>query len=132
MSTVEKFKLEGRIGFAAGDFNVDEIPGPYDAAWLSQILHSNDPEQCRRIIDKTVKAMTPDGLIMVHEFFLNDNKDGPLFPALFSLNMLINNEGGQSYSEWEITEMLTEAGVKNIHRLPFQGPNDSYVLCGTV
>jgi len=34
--------------------------------------------------------------------------------------------------EGELTAMLEEAGVEKIHRLPFQGPNDSAVLCGTV
>lgn len=132
MNTVKKFNLEDRIDFVAGDFNTDAIAGLYDVAWLSQILHSNGPEQCQRIIAKTVETMEPGGLIMIHEFFLYEDKTGPLFPALFSLNMLINNEGGRSYSETEITEMLMKAGAKDIHRLPFQGPNDSYVLCGAV
>jgi hypothetical protein len=57
--------------------------------------------------------------------------DGPVFPALFSLNMLLNNYG-RSYSEKEVTEMMREAGAGSIHRLAFQGPNDSAVLCGYV
>ena len=130
--TVKNFDLEDRIDFVAGDFTADGFKGPYDVAWLSQILHSNGPEDCKKILAKTVSSLETGGLIMVHEFFLNETMDGPLFPALFSLNMLINNEGGRSYSEEQITEMLTEEGVKEICRLPFQGPNDSYVLCGTV
>lgn len=131
--TVKKFGLEKRIDFLAGDFNRDPIPGgPYDAAWLSQILHSNSQADCQRLIQKTVASLNPGGLIMIHEFMLEDSLDSPLFPALFSLNMLINNGVGRSYSEGELTAMLEEAGVKKIHRLPFQGPNDSAVLCGTV
>ena len=34
--------------------------------------------------------------------------------------------------EKQIADMLEQHGVKDIRRLPFQGPNDSYVLCGTV
>lgn len=132
MNTVKKFNLEDRIDFAAGDFNIDEVKGSYDVAWLSQILHSNGPEQCQKIIAKTVKAMEPGGLIMIHEFFLHEDKAGPLFPALFSLNMLVNNEGGRSYSENEITDLLINTGAREIHRLPFQGPNESYILCGKV
>ncbi len=131
-ATIKKFHLENRIDFVAGDFTTDEVKGPYDVAWLSQILHSNGPEDCQRIIAKTVAALEPGGIIMIHEFFLNETMDGPLFPALFSLNMLINNGDGRSYSEKQIAEMLMKEGVRDIHRLPFQGPNDSYVLCGTV
>ncbi len=132
MQTVKQFGLEDRIDFAAGDFNIDLIEGTYDVAWLSHILHSNGPEECEKLIEKTKAAMEPGGLIMIHDFFLNDTNDGPLFPALFSLNMLLNNELGRSYSEREAFEMLGKAGIKAIHRLPFQSANDSYVLCGTV
>lgn len=132
MKTVAQFGLERRIKFQAGDFTVDPIKGRYDVAWLSQILHSNGPADCQQIIAKTKSALQPGGLIMIHEFFLNDNLDGPLFPALFSLNMLLNNPQGRSYSEKEIRDMLSKAGVKKIHCLPFQGSNDSYIVCGTV
>jgi len=124
--------MGSRIEFQAGDFLIDDLKGRYDAAWLSQILHSNGTEGCERIIAKTVAALEPGGLILIHEFFLNETKDGPVFPALFSLNMLINNKQGRSYSEMEIRTMLSDAGVGDIRRLPFQGPNDSYILYGTV
>jgi ubiquinone/menaquinone biosynthesis C-methylase UbiE len=131
--TVKKFKLQNRIDFADGNFNSDPITGgPYDVAWLSHILHSNSPEECQRLLQKTAEAMEPGGLIMIHEFVLGNNKDSPEFPALFSLNMLINNEGGRSYSEEELRTMLKNAGAKNIERHSFKGPNDSAIIYGTV
>ncbi len=129
--TTERFGVADRIDFVAGDFNADPIAGSFDVAWLSQILHSNSPEECRILIEKTVQALEPGGLILIHDFFLNDSLDGPLFPALFSMNMLLNNQG-RSYSEKEVSAMLRQAGAREIHRLPFQGPNDSAILCGTV
>jgi hypothetical protein len=123
------YKVESRIEFAAGDFLVDPIPGQYDVAWLSHILHSNTPEECRKLLQKTFLAIKSGGLVMIHDFYLNDTLDGPLFPALFSLNMLINNNG-RSYSEAEIREMMSEIGLADITRLPFQGANDSAILAG--
>jgi len=128
--TVERFGLADRIAFVAGDFNQDRLEGSYDVAWLSQILHSNTPEECRALINKTMQALEPGGLILIHDFFLNDSMDGPLFPALFSMNMLLSNHG-RSYSEKEVSDMLQQAGAREIHRLEFQGPNDSAILCGT-
>jgi len=58
--------------------------------------------------------------------------DGPLFPSLFSLNMLVNTDKGRAYSESQIKGLLQEAGLKNIRRLPFQGPNESGIICGEV
>ena len=130
--TVEQFNLSERIHFNAGDFTVDPISGgPYDAAWLSHILHSHSPDECQAIIDKAAAALKPGGLMMVHEFILDDSKDTPEFAALFSLNMLIHNKG-RSYSEEELAAMFEKAGITEIHRHPFRGPNDSSVLCGVV
>ncbi|MBU0961116.1 MAG: methyltransferase domain-containing protein [Proteobacteria bacterium] len=128
---VDQFHLGDRIAFIPGDFTRDSISGgPYDVAWLSHILHSNGPEECQQLIHKTVAAMAPGGLILIHDFILENSKDAPLFPALFSLNMLVNNPEGRCYSEEEICAMLKEAGVRNISRHPFHGPNDSGVICG--
>lgn len=131
--TVDRFGLAARIAFNGGDFNDGPIPGgPYDVAWLSHILHSHGPEECRQIIARTVEAMAPGGLILIHEFILENSGDAPEFPALFSLNMLVNNPAGRSYKEAELTDMLRGAGVKDIARHPFRGPNDSSILFGTV
>jgi len=129
--TTERFGVADRVDFVAGDFNEDPIIGPYDVAWLSQIIHSNSPEECQALFVKTVDALEPGGLILIHDFFLNDTMDGPLFPALFSMNMLLSNHG-RSYAEKEVGEMLQQAGVRDIGRINFQGPNDSCILCGTV
>jgi SAM-dependent methyltransferase len=130
--TIKRFGLSSRIGFQAGDYLHDVIRGTYDVAWVSQILHSMGPEGCHMVIEKAVSVVKPGGLILVHDFLLNDTHDGPLFPALFSLNMLVNTEEGRSYSEGEVTDMMSNAGVRNIRRLPFRGPTDSGILSGTV
>ena len=130
--TIKRFGLSSRIGFQSGDYLHDAVQGTYDVAWLSQILHSMGPEDCRAVIKKAVSALEPGGLILVHDFLLNDTHDSPLFPALFALNMLVNTEEGRSYSEGEVRDMLTKAGVRNIQRLPFRGPTDSGILSGTV
>ncbi len=132
MDTVAKFGLSERIDFIAGDFNTDPITkGSYDAAWLSHILHSNDQKDCQDIITKTIGVMEPGGLVLVHDFILDTNKDSPEFAALFALNMLINNQG-RTYSGDEIETMLKKGGAKMVERHPFQGPNASSILCATV
>ena len=130
--TIKRFDLADRIDFVGGNYLKDDIEGSYDAAWLSHILHGEGPEGCRIIIEKAVSALQPGGTILVHEFILDDRSGGPLFPALFSLNMLIGTEGGQAYSEQEFRAMLEGTGVKEIRRLPFRGPNDSGLIAGTL
>ncbi|MBU3948644.1 MAG: SAM-dependent methyltransferase [Proteobacteria bacterium] len=130
--TIAKFGLSERIGFQDGDYVEKDITGTYDVAWLSHILHGEGPEDAQKIIQKAVSALEPQGMILIHEFVLNNDMDGPMFPALFSLNMLLGTEKGQSYSEKQIVEMLAAAGVMEIRRIPVQTPNDSGVIQGIV
>lgn len=125
-----RFGVEDRIDFVGGDFTVDPIPGRYDVAWLSHILHSNGPETCAELVASVAEALEPGGLLMVHDFLLDDTMAAPQFPALFSLNMLINNPSGRSYSETEVGEMMARAGLKEIHRLEYTGANDAGIICG--
>jgi SAM-dependent methyltransferase len=128
--TVARFHLSDRIGFIPCDYHQDDIPGSYDVVWLSHVLHGDGPEDCQGIIHKAVGALTPGGMMLIHDFILNDASDGPLFPALFSLNMLVNTEKGRSYTESQIRDLMTRAGLTQIKRLPFEGPNASGILQG--
>lgn len=128
--TIDRFGLAERIDFVEGDFHSDEIPTGFDAVWISHILHSDGPESCARLLDRAVKVLNPGGILMVQEFILNDDKAGPVFPALFSLNMLIGTERGQSYSAAELQQMLTNAGLAGVHRPPVDLPNGAGVVMG--
>ncbi len=131
-ATIARFDLADRVSFASGDFLRDAFPGTFDVAWLSHILHSEGPEGCAVILSKAVAALEPGGVILVQEFILDDAKDGPLFPALFSLNMLLGTTSGQAYSQAELTAMLEAAGVRDVKRLSIDLPNGAGVLAGTV
>jgi SAM-dependent methyltransferase len=132
VKTIEKFGLTERIEFVAGDYLKEDIPGIYDVAWLSQILHAEGPDDCQKIIEKAASVLEPGGVLMIHEFVLDNTMDGPLQPALFSLNMLLGTANGRSYSEGEIMEMLARAGAKEIKRIPSQFPNDSGIIAGVI
>ncbi len=130
--TIARFGLADRIAFKDGDFIEKGIEGRYDVAWLSHILHGEGPAGCAVVLEKTVAALEPGGLVLVQEFILDDTRDRPLFPALFSLNMLIGTPAGQAYSEGELRTMLAAAGVRDVRRLPIELPNGAGVLAGTV
>lgn len=132
-NTIAQFELNERIDFMAGNFLNDPISGgSYDVVWISHILHSNTPEQCHHIIKKCVDSLSKGGMILIHDFILDDNKDGPEFPALFSLNMLLGDTGGRSYSQEELFDMLKQSGVKRPERHSFKAKNDSSIIYGIV
>lgn len=128
--TIGKFKLSDRIRFISGDFVNDDIPGKYDVVWLSHILHGESPQNCHKILQKALLVLERGGMIIIHEFILNNTMDGPLHPALFSLNMLLGARGGQSYSEGQLMDMLKRVGVKQIRRIPLGEYDASGIITG--
>ena len=130
--TIARFGVSGRVEFTAGDYHVDEIPGSFDVALLSQVLHAEGAEQCALILRKAVSALSPGGMVIVHEFILEDTEDGPLFPALFSLNMLLGTPAGRAYSGRQLAQMLQAAGAREIRRIQLHTPNDSGLIVGLV
>ena len=127
---VNQFGMSDRIDFVGGDYLTDSLPGEFDVIWLSHILHAQSPEECRSIIGKAAAALAPGGLMIIHDFILENTMDGPLFPALFALNMLAGTPAGQTYSEAQITAMLKQAGFDRIERSPFCGPTESGIIMG--
>jgi hypothetical protein len=129
-ATIARFNLERRISFSAGDYHHDPLPSGFDVVWMSHILHIDGPTACSALLSKAVASLNSGGVLMVQEFVLQDTKDGPPFPALFSLNMLLGTETGRSYSGQELVAMMTEAGLQDVERLVLELPNGAGVLRG--
>ena len=130
VDTIRRMGMAERVAFTPGDYLHDAIPGGFDAVWMSHILHGEAQDDCRAIIAKAFGCLEPGGVAVIHEFILDDGLDGPLFPALFSLNMLLGTDGGRAYSQAQLTRMLSDAGFVNVQRLAFSGPNDSGLISG--
>ncbi len=128
--TIHKFGMQARVSFVPGDYLRDALPAGFDAVWMSHILHGESERDCRGIINKAFRCLNPGGVAVIHEFILEDSLDGPLFPALFSLNMLLGTDGGRAYSQSQLAGMLGDAGFIDIERLDFCGPNDSGLMRG--
>ena len=126
--TIDRFGLSDRIEFVQGDFLADSLQGPFDVAWLSHILHGESAEGCVVVLEKVKEALAPGGMILIQEFILDDSLEGPIFPALFSLNMLLGTERGQAYSWEQLEKMLSNAGFQNLRRMPLQLPNGAGVI----
>ncbi len=128
---IARFGLEDRVAFQAGDYLTDTLPGRFDVAWVSHILHAESPSTCAELAAKIYAALEPGGSVYVHDFLLTESLDGPLFPALFSLNMLQGTTAGQAYSRGQVESLLREAGFSEVTAVALESPNDSGIVAAT-
>ena len=128
--TISRFGLENRVEFVAGNFVTDDLPGGYDVAWLSQVLHGESPAGAAALVKNAAGCLRSGGLLCVQDFVLHDDRKGPEHAALFGLNMLVQTPGGQVYTQTEIGGMLTDAGAVRVRRLEVKLPQSCMVLIG--
>ncbi len=116
----ERLAEEGvldRVRLAAGDFDVDELPGGHDLALLSAIIHQNSPKQNVGLFRKVQNALVPGGRIIIRDHVMEPGRTEPREGAIFAVNMLVNTEGGSTYTFAEIRDWLEQAGFTRVRLL---------------
>jgi len=103
--------LTDRVDTLAGNFLKDDLGAGYDFIWVSQILHSYDEDQNRRLIAKAVAALNPGGTLAIQDFFLNADGVSPPNASLFGVHMLAVTPRGRAYNHEEVAAWITEAGL---------------------
>jgi len=106
--------LESRVSFAEGDFYRDELPGGFDFAWLSAIIHQHGRTESQALYGKAFRALNPGGRIAVRDFVMDPARTSPPQGTLFGINMLVRTPNGMVYTYDEIQADLQAAGFVNI------------------
>jgi 2-polyprenyl-3-methyl-5-hydroxy-6-metoxy-1,4-benzoquinol methylase len=104
------------IVLMGGDFMADDIGKGYDLIFISQILHSYSEKENLRLLKKCKKALNKGGRMGIQEFYIDRTRTHPVQGALFSVNMLVNTEGGRCYSIEEIRSWILKTGMKRIRK----------------
>jgi predicted O-methyltransferase YrrM len=105
----EKHGVVDRLELKEGDMFTDDLPS-CDVALLSNVLHDWDLPECESLVQRCADAVKPDGEVVIHDVFLNDEMDGPLPIALYSASLFSLTEG-RAYSAAEYRMMLEKAGL---------------------
>ncbi|HTZ40086.1 MAG TPA: methyltransferase [Syntrophales bacterium] len=103
-----------RVRLAAGDFYRNELPDGHDLALLSAIIHQNSPEENIELFGKVFRALVPGGRIVIRDHIMGSSRIEPRDGAIFAVNMLVNTEGGSTYTFDEIRLWLEKAGFANV------------------
>jgi hypothetical protein len=103
---VAREEMGGRISFKEGSWDADDFGSGADVLLMSNILHGKGSDAAMKLT-KAFKALKKGGLLVIQEFVLDDNKTGPVVPALF--NIMVG-----AYSRKELTELIEKAGFTNL------------------
>src|SRR3954447_22301264 len=105
--------VEGRVDTVAVDMFREPWPTSYDALFFSNVYHDWDFETCDWLSARAFDALPSGGRIMLHEMLLDDDGDGPVTAASFSMLMLLGTQG-QQFTLPELKRMLEGAGFTNV------------------
>jgi ADP-ribose pyrophosphatase YjhB (NUDIX family) len=99
---ITKQGMQEHVSVQEGNWETDEFGRGYDVVLMSNILHGA-ASRAEMKLAKAHKSMDEGGLLVVQEFLLNNDKSGPLVPALF--NVMVG-----AYSEEELLFLIENAG----------------------
>jgi SAM-dependent methyltransferase len=106
----EQYGVADRLSCQAGDMFADALPRDCDAILLSNVLHDWDVPACRHLVKRCADALLHGGRLLIHDAFLHDDHSGPLYPALFSVALMVMTEG-RNYSGAEYRGWMQAAGL---------------------
>ena len=111
--------LEDRIETRAVNVFADPLPSGCDGAVIANFLHDFSPERAATILRGVVDALPAGGRLIVMEIAPDDDRSGPPLPAVFTVTMIVNTEGGMAYTRAELRAMIEAAGfaVERVHEL---------------
>lgn len=114
------------LPFVAGDLELPRFGRPDGESWdvvlLANILHDHPAEECRRLVAEAAGLLAPGGTLLLYEWVLDEDRDGPPDVALFAVMMLVENEGGAAYTAGELSGWLEEVGLQGVEVRSGAGP----------
>jgi hypothetical protein len=111
---VASFGLSDRLVFFPGNFFHDPLPHA-DVLVMGHILHDWNLAEKRMLLAKAYEALFTDGVLIICEKVI-DNQRRKNLPALMSsLNLLIDTPGGFEFTEEDCYTWLREAGFQKIY-----------------
>jgi precorrin-6B methylase 2 len=105
--------IKGRVRTVAGNYLEDDLGGGFDVAFLSDVLHQEEPESAVALLRKVHAAVRPGGKVVVQGMYLNEDRVAPRWPALVSLILLVTYGNARVYTGGETMRMLEDAGFRN-------------------
>jgi SAM-dependent methyltransferase len=104
------------LAFVAGDFDLPRFGRPEGEEWdyvlVSNILHDHPAGKNRRLVAEAASLLKPGGSLIVYEWVIDPSRTSPEGVAKFTAMMVVENEGGWTWTEEEIADWMDAAGLE--------------------
>ena len=115
--TIKDAGLESRITLHPGDFNRDQLGGPYDVVLMSDILHYQTFQMNQDLVKKVFESLAPGGRLIIKDRFLDEAGTGPAWTTAFTIHILVNTQHGSCYKCSDVMQWLTQSGFGSVVEL---------------
>lgn len=116
---IAQWGMSDRIKTHPGDFTSDPLPSGADLMIMASNLPQYNGEMLVQIMTRARQSLAPGGEFHLVGETLNNEKTGPLGPALWGIHESLFGSDGRSHSEEEVKQYMEAAGFSRIEINPF-------------
>ena len=111
---ITQWGMQDRISTHPGDFTTDELPSGADLMIMASNLPQYNERVLERVLKQAYKALSPGGEFHLVGETLDNEKRGPLGPALWGMHEALFGSEGRAHSEAEVRAYLGRAGFLEV------------------
>ena len=99
-----------------GDFRTYPFPlnQKFGLVLLGNFLHAYGEWQAQELLAKALSLLSPQGIVVVHDYFPDSATSSPQKGALYDLNMMLNTYNGVCHTNEKVTGWLKQNGMVTI------------------
>ena len=109
-----RYDVSDRVHYIPADCVTDEIPGEYDIALVSNMMHMIGEPESKRLLKRLHERIRPGGSVVVQAQFLNDDRRGGRWPVFLDLIMGCTAPDGRNHAFQETKRWIEEAGFEDV------------------
>jgi len=106
--------LADRITYHSGDALTTEWPEGPDVILMSYLVSAVAEEKATKLLARAFQALKPGGVLLVHDFMVEDDRSGPTSAALWLLTSLLLDIDAPSLTPGLLERLATAHGFRDV------------------
>jgi 2-hydroxy-4-(methylsulfanyl)butanoate S-methyltransferase len=104
--------LSDRVHHLAGNAITTEWPAGQDVVLMSYLWSAVGAEDIKVLARRAHESLRPGGLVLVHDFMVDDAHEAPSFAALYLLSAVLDNPDAECLTPAFVEGALSDAGFE--------------------